>query len=77
MPTKVLLSTVIALSLFFGGIALLLSHLAFWSYFFGIPAVQIGIVLLILTFERLSKKTLNEEIEEEMLRLKQKEEEGK
>ncbi len=72
MPsTRATLATLIALSLFVGGIILLLSHIPFWSFFLGLPASQIGIVLLILTYERLSKKSLHEKIEEQILKRKE------
>lgn len=70
--TRNILLSLISVSLFGGGIALLSSRVEFWSLFLGLPATQIGIIFLILIFERLSKKTLNEEIEEEMLRMKKK-----
>ena len=62
----------ISICLFGGGIVLLSSRVEFWSLFLGLPATQIGIVFLILIFERLSKKSLDEEIEEEMIRIKKK-----
>ncbi len=60
---RLTLSTLIAITLFLGGIIILFSHITFWSYFLGLPAVQIGIILLILTFEEISKRSLRSEAE--------------
>lgn len=49
---KYLIITTVSMTLFIGGIFLLLAGLPFWSYYFGIPSVQIGIIFLILSFER-------------------------
>lgn len=52
--SKLILSTIVSLSLFVGGIIILLfSRIPFWSVFLGIGASQAGIVTLILTFEKL------------------------
>ncbi|KKQ93022.1 MAG: hypothetical protein UT20_C0058G0004 [Candidatus Levybacteria bacterium GW2011_GWA1_39_11] len=48
------LVTATALTLFIGGIVILLFFGGFWGYILGIPAVQIGIVFIIFTFEKLS-----------------------
>jgi len=54
-----ILSTVISLTLFVGGIILLLSQISFWSLFLGIAATQIGIVFLIFSYEKLSRNYVN------------------
>lgn len=66
---KLMLSFVIAIALFGGGLILFLSKNSFWSLFLGIPAVQIGIVLLIFTYDRLSKDELDDEMND-LLRFK-------
>lgn len=45
--------------LFIGGIWLLSLRLAGWSLFLGLPAIQIGIVFIILSFDNSAKKTLD------------------
>lgn len=60
---KIILITLISLGLFLGGIVLLISHVSFWSYFFGIPLIQVGIIFLISTFEKLSQNVTKREIE--------------
>lgn len=65
--TRLIIITITAITLFLGGIILLISRVTFWSYYFGIPATQIGIILLILVFEKASHKTLDDKIEEDML----------
>ncbi|MBI2596000.1 hypothetical protein HYW46_04685 [Candidatus Daviesbacteria bacterium] len=52
---RFLMIMLVAMTLFIGGIILLLAKLPFWSYYFGIPSVQIGIIFLILSFERLMR----------------------
>ncbi len=60
--TKQILITITSLALFFGGIIMLFFYpVRFWSYFFGIPATQIGIVFLIFTFEKLTRNTIDED----------------
>lgn len=54
---------VIAIVLFIGGIFLLVFSIPFWSYFLGIPAVQIGIIFMIFAFEKLSNEEINREID--------------
>ena len=49
-----ILATLISITLFIGGIILILSQIPFWSLFLGIGAIQIGIVFLIFTYEKLS-----------------------
>ena len=46
----------LSLSLFFGGGYILSLKIPFWSMFLGIAAIQIGIVLIILTFEVFTKR---------------------
>jgi hypothetical protein len=65
-PKRIIISTTIALTLFLGGILLLLAHVPFWSYIVGLPSAQIGTILLILTYEKLSKHSLDQKIEQEM-----------
>jgi hypothetical protein len=54
--TKNLPSLLLASFLFGGGIILLFLKIPGWSLFLGLPAVQIGIILLIFTFEGLTRK---------------------
>ncbi|MCH7730642.1 hypothetical protein IID21_03905 [Patescibacteria group bacterium] len=42
--------------LFIGGIFILSAKIAFWSLFLGIASIQIGIVLIILTFDSFIKR---------------------
>lgn len=44
------------LALFVGGIFILSAKLPFWSLFLGIASIQIGIVLIILTFDSFIKR---------------------
>jgi hypothetical protein len=46
-----ILLVIVSLGLFVGGIVLLALGIPFWSQLLGIGAVQVGIVLVILTFE--------------------------
>jgi hypothetical protein len=59
--TRLVLLSIIAITLFIGGIILLLSPMKFWSLFLGIPSTQAGIVLLIMAFEKLTKDSLGED----------------
>ena len=59
---RTILITVTSLTLFVGGIILLLSPIPFWSYFLGIPCILIGISFIILTFEKLSDDTIEKEL---------------
>lgn len=55
---------ILALGLFAGGVVLLYLKIPFWSLLLGIAAVQIGIVLVILTFDafiRRGKKPLTDD----------------
>lgn len=54
--TKTLPAVLISALLFFGGIALLFLKIPGWSLLLGLPAVQIGIVLLIFAFEAVGRK---------------------
>lgn len=58
---KLILATIISLSLFFGGILIFLGQVRFWSAFFGIASIQIGIVFLIFTYEQMSKNSTIED----------------
>lgn len=58
-----ILSVVTSLSLFLGGIFLLTLRIPVWSLLLGLPSVQIGIVLIIFTFDRLSREEIKEELE--------------
>lgn len=69
---KLFLSTLVSVILFIGGILLLQLKLKFWSYFLGIPAAQAGIILLILTFERIWRKSVDKDISQQILELSQK-----
>ena len=51
----------LSLVFFAGGIVLLLSRLPGWSLFLGLPATQIGIILLILTFDDIARKKFGPE----------------
>ena len=53
--TKSLPSIFLSLSLFLGGIALLALRLPGWSLILGLPAVQIGLVFLIFTFDDIAR----------------------
>jgi hypothetical protein len=59
--SRLMLLSIIALTLFIGGIFILLSPMKFWSLFLGIPSTQAGIVLLIMAFEKLTKDSLDED----------------
>lgn len=63
VKTYAIFSVIISLSLFLGGIFLLALKIPFWSLLLGLPSVQIGIVLIIFTFDRLSAEEVKEELE--------------
>lgn len=67
---RIFLTTATALTLFIGGLILLLFAGGFWGYFLGIPAVQIGIVFIIFTFEKLSREAIDDDIERQKEELK-------
>lgn len=48
---------VVSITLFTGGIYLLSLRIPFWSLFFGAASIQIGIVLIILSFESFIKRS--------------------
>jgi len=54
LVTKTLPSLFLSLILFSGGIALLALRIPGWSLFLGLPAVQVGIVFLIFTFDKIA-----------------------
>lgn len=64
---KIFIATIISLSLFIGGIILMLAHIPFWSMALGIAATQIGIVFFIFTYERLSHESAVEELHRQNL----------
>jgi len=47
---------VLSAVLFIGGIFILAAKIAFWSLFLGIASIQIGIILIILTFDSFIKR---------------------
>ncbi len=59
---KLFLLVFVSLGLFIGGIILLALRYPFWSLILGLPSIQIGIILLILTFDRLSQEEVENEI---------------
>lgn len=63
---RLLLTTLLAITLFVGGIVLLISKIPFWSLYFGLPSVQIGIILMILAFEKTSKEKFGHELDKEI-----------
>lgn len=54
--TQQLPSLILASTLFVGGIILLALHLPGWSIFLGLPAVQIGLIFIIFSFDNTTKK---------------------
>lgn len=46
----------LSVALFLGGAFILAQKIAFWSLFLGIASVQVGIVLIILTYDAFSKR---------------------
>ena len=64
--TKLILITIIAVTLFLGGLILFFLKIAFWSLFLGIPAIQIGIVFLIYAFDKVSSAAADTEDQEEI-----------
>lgn len=52
---KLAVQLFLSLVLFVGGIVLLALRIPGWSLFLGLPAVQIGIVLLIFTFDEIAR----------------------
>jgi hypothetical protein len=59
--TKTIPSIVLSLSLFAGGIFLLALRISGWSLILGLPAVQIGIVFLIFTFDDVARRKVGPE----------------
>lgn len=59
--TKLILTIIVAIVLFIGGLILFLSKNSIWSLFLGIPAIQIGIVFLIFAFDKLSTDDVDED----------------
>ncbi len=47
---------ILSLSLFFGGIVILLSHIPGWSLFFGLIITPLGVVLMIFTIDEVARK---------------------
>ncbi|MBI2034541.1 MAG: hypothetical protein HYT11_02290 [Candidatus Levybacteria bacterium] len=65
---NLIIATSVSLALFLGGITTLALHIEFWSYYFGIPATQMGIIFLILIFDKVSHITINEDLQEQRKR---------
>ncbi len=63
---RLFLTTLLAITLFAGGIVLLIAKIPFWSLYFGLPSVQIGIILMILAFEKTSKEKLGTQLDNEI-----------
>ncbi|MFH0864332.1 MAG: hypothetical protein V1858_04580 [Candidatus Gottesmanbacteria bacterium] len=59
---KKTLIAIISLGLFLGGIILLVIRIPFWSLLLGLPSVQIGIILIIFAFDRLSHEEIKYEL---------------
>ncbi|OGD84745.1 hypothetical protein A2165_03205 [Candidatus Curtissbacteria bacterium RBG_13_40_7] len=55
--------SLLAVALFLGGVALIISHIPFWSEFLGVPATLFGFGFIILTFDELNQLTLEDEVE--------------
>jgi hypothetical protein len=58
-PLKGVTRYLAPLILFAGGVWLLSLRLAGWSLLLGLPAIQIGIIFIILGFDNSAKKTLD------------------
>lgn len=52
-----------AVVLFIGGIFILTLRIPFWSLILGIPSIQIGLVLIIFTFDAIGRWTVEERFE--------------
>lgn len=52
------LSIIISLCLFIGGIIILGLRIPGWSLFLGLPAIQVGAILLIFSFDNLARKNV-------------------
>lgn len=63
--TKLILSAVVALTLFIGGLVLFFLRISFWSLFLGIPSIQIGIIFLIYVFDKVSTSAIDQEDKED------------
>jgi hypothetical protein len=57
---KLILKTVVPISILSGGIALLTLRIAGWSIIFGLPMVVIGIVFLIYTYDEIVSSKLGD-----------------
>lgn len=55
--TKIILLTLVSITMFVGGISLLFSRIPFWSLLLGVASTQIGIVFMIFTYEKLSTES--------------------
>lgn len=62
--SKAALSAIISIVLFVGGIVILALRIPFWGLFLGLSAIQVGLILLIFSFDRLSHEEVEKEIEE-------------
>ncbi len=49
---------VISLGLLFGGVAILRTGIPFWSLLYGLPAVFLGMILTVLSFNEITKNTV-------------------
>lgn len=58
-----ILQLITAIILFIGGIAIIFTKIPFWSLFLGIPSIQGGIVMMIFSFDRLSRWPVEERFE--------------
>lgn len=63
MNMRLMLLSALSLVLFGGGIMLLLSGIAFWGALLGVPAIIIGIALIMLSFDKLEQPRWDEEKE--------------
>lgn len=61
---KTTLATICGLVLFLGGLGLLALKLPFWSLFLGLPSTQIGIIFIILAFDKLSGEEMEKEVQD-------------
>ncbi len=52
------LMVILSLSLFGGGIVILVSHIPVWSLFFGLMITPLGVVLTIFTLDEVARKLL-------------------
>ena len=53
---KQLLSVILSLALFAGGIAILYLHLPGWSLILGLPAILLGVVFIIFVLDQVARE---------------------